>query len=173
MDMFEWKGLIELALLKKTSLQSTIEHCKSIFSRYGIPQTFFSNNGPQFASCEFAQFSVIHGFEHRTSSPRHPQGNGYYGTFHIFKQKEQEENKTLKKKIEDMQKTVQDMEDRFNREAEAVNANVRVKRLTENLSDADTKYSHMVKEFEAFKKHSSDLLKREKELNDRLRALYS
>ncbi|KAK3804206.1 hypothetical protein RRG08_040715 [Elysia crispata] len=88
-------------------------------------------------------------------------------------QKEQEENKALKKEIEEMRKGLHNMEDKFNREAEAVNANVRVRRLTEDLSNADTKYSYMVKEFEAFKKHSSDLLKREKELNDRLRALYS
>lgn len=88
-------------------------------------------------------------------------------------QKEQEENKTLKRKMEEMQKAVSEMEDRFNREAEAVNTNVRVRRLTEDLSNADTKYSQMVKEFDAFKKHSNDLLKREKELNDRLRALYS
>lgn len=88
-------------------------------------------------------------------------------------QKEQEENKTLKRKMEEMQKAVSEMEDRFKREAEAVNTNVRVRRLTEDLSNADTKYSQMVKEFDAFKKHSNDLLKREKELNDRLRALYS
>ncbi|GFN84107.1 coiled-coil domain-containing protein 89 [Plakobranchus ocellatus] len=88
-------------------------------------------------------------------------------------QKEQEENKALKRKIEEMQKAVQNMEEKFNREAEAVNANMRVRRLTEDLTDVDNKYSQMVKEFDAFKKHSNDLLKREKELNDRLRALYS
>ncbi|RUS86764.1 hypothetical protein EGW08_005487 [Elysia chlorotica] len=88
-------------------------------------------------------------------------------------QKEQEDNKALKKEIEEMRTAVHNMEERFNREAEVVNTNVRVRRLTEDLSNADTKYGHMVKEFEAFKKHSSDLLRREKELNDRLRALYS
>ncbi|GFR59564.1 Pol polyprotein [Elysia marginata] len=90
MDLFEWKGQqyllivdyfsgwIELALLKRTSLHSTIEHRKSIFSRYSIPELVISNNGPQLASCEceFSRFSEIYGFEHRTSSPRHPQGNG-------------------------------------------------------------------------------------------------
>ncbi|KAI8793179.1 coiled-coil domain-containing protein 89-like isoform X1 [Biomphalaria glabrata] len=88
-------------------------------------------------------------------------------------QKEQEENKDLKNKIEEMKKAVKKMEDRFNREAEAVNTNLKVKRLAEELEGADSKYTQMMKEYEAFKKHSSELLLREKELNDRLRHLYS
>ena len=88
MDLFEWKGAqyllivdyfsrwIEIALLKNTSSSRVIEHTKSIFARHGIPETVISDNGPQFASCEFSQFSEQYGFEHSTSSPRHPQGNG-------------------------------------------------------------------------------------------------
>ena len=53
-----------------------MEHCKSIFSRYDIAEVVISDNGPQFASCEFAHFAETYGFEHSTSSPRHPQGNG-------------------------------------------------------------------------------------------------
>ena len=88
MDLFEWKGQtyllvvdyfsrwVEISLLQKTTSQRTVEHCKSIFSRYGIPEVVISDNGPQFASCEFAHFAETYGFEHRTSSHRHPQGNG-------------------------------------------------------------------------------------------------
>ena len=88
MDLFEWKGAqyllivdyfsrwIESALLKHTSSSRAIEHTKSIFARHAIPETAISDNGPQFVSCEFSQFSDQYGFEHHTSSPRHPQGNG-------------------------------------------------------------------------------------------------
>ncbi|CAL1528454.1 unnamed protein product [Lymnaea stagnalis] len=88
-------------------------------------------------------------------------------------QKEQDENKALKKKVEGLEKVVKSLEEKFNREAEAVNANLKVKRLSEELEGADSKYSQMVKDYEAFKKHSSELIKREKELNERLRQLYS
>ncbi|KAH9519087.1 Coiled-coil domain-containing protein 89 [Bulinus truncatus] len=88
-------------------------------------------------------------------------------------QKEQEENKELKNKIEEMQKALTKMEDKFHQEADAVNANVKVKKLADELEGAGSKYTQMLKEFEAFKKHSSELLLREKELNDRLRILYS
>ena len=88
MDLFEWKRAqyllivdyfsrwIEIARPKHTSSSRVTEHTKSIFARHGIPETFISDNGPQFDSSEFPQFSDQFGFEHRTSSPRHPQGNG-------------------------------------------------------------------------------------------------
>ncbi|CAG5130962.1 unnamed protein product [Candidula unifasciata] len=87
--------------------------------------------------------------------------------------KEQDENKLLKQRIETMERSVKNMENKFIQEAEAVNVNLRVKRLAEDLQEANYKYSQLVKEFEAFKKHSNDLLKKEKELNDRLRQLYT
>ncbi|XP_035829235.1 uncharacterized protein K02A2.6 [Aplysia californica] len=88
MDLFEWKGhdyllivdyfsrWIEIVLLRKTTSSTVVEHSKSIFAKYGIPEIVISDNGPQFASCEFANFAETYGFEHKTSSPKHPQGNG-------------------------------------------------------------------------------------------------
>lgn len=86
-------------------------------------------------------------------------------------QKEQTDNKMLKKKISDMEKAVQDMQEKFEREAAAVNANRAVRKLKDELDDAETKATEVTKEFEAYKKHTSALLKKEKELNERLRHL--
>ncbi|XP_071158674.1 coiled-coil domain-containing protein 89-like [Mytilus edulis] len=86
-------------------------------------------------------------------------------------QREQTENKKLQRRIEDMEKAVQTMEEKFEREATAVNANLQVRRLREEASDAGHKYTEVVKEFEAYRKHSQTLLQREKDLNERLRHL--
>ncbi|KAK7096358.1 hypothetical protein V1264_005660 [Littorina saxatilis] len=67
---------VEIAHLKKTSSQATIEHMKSIFARQGIPECVVSDNGPQYDSREFRLFSQEYGFTHLTSSPYHPEGNG-------------------------------------------------------------------------------------------------
>ena len=39
---------IEIARLHCTSSNAVINHLKSIFARHGIPQTFISDNGPQY-----------------------------------------------------------------------------------------------------------------------------
>ena len=49
---------------------------KSIFARHGIPETVISDNGPQFASKEFAEFASTWELCHITSSPRYPKANG-------------------------------------------------------------------------------------------------
>ena len=88
MDLFQWKGAmylliidyfsryIEIAKLGKESSEEVIRHTKSIFARHGIPEIVISDNGPQFTSSLFQQFAKEYEFEHHTSSPYHPQGNG-------------------------------------------------------------------------------------------------
>ena len=49
---------------------------REIFSRQGIPRELVSDNGPQFASCEFATFMKSNGIKHTFSDLFHQQSNG-------------------------------------------------------------------------------------------------
>ena len=49
---------------------------KHIFAVHGIPITLISNNGPNYASVEFTDFSHDWDIQHVTSSPHHPKANG-------------------------------------------------------------------------------------------------
>ena len=51
----------------------TISVLKELFSEHRIPETIRSDNGPQFASHQFAK---EWNFDHTTSSPRNPRSNG-------------------------------------------------------------------------------------------------
>ena len=63
--------------LTTLSSQATINTLKSIFDEYGIPTKFLSDNGPQFTSKEFQEFSQTYGFEHTTTSPHFPKSNRF------------------------------------------------------------------------------------------------
>lgn len=89
-DLFHFKGqtyLIvidyysrypELALLGSSDFSSkkVIMSMKSMFARHGLPELIISDNGPQYASREFAEFAEEYGFRHVTSSPHYPRANG-------------------------------------------------------------------------------------------------
>jgi transposase InsO family protein len=87
-DLFDWKQetyllvvdyfsrYIEIARLNRPTTTEVVTHLKSLFARHGIPETLVSDNGPQYASREFAEFAQDYEFHHRTSSPYFPQGNG-------------------------------------------------------------------------------------------------
>ncbi|XP_048096022.1 coiled-coil domain-containing protein 89 [Alosa alosa] len=60
-------------------------------------------------------------------------------------------------------------EDRFATEVSSVNANLKVKELQLALGAAEKAYGDIKKDFEAYKKHSFDLLAKERELNAKLR----
>lgn len=49
---------------------------KAMFSRYGIPQTPISDNGPQYTFEEFAKSVSSYRFIHLSSSPYFPQSKG-------------------------------------------------------------------------------------------------
>ncbi|GBO34013.1 Transposon Ty3-I Gag-Pol polyprotein [Araneus ventricosus] len=69
----------EIARLDRLTSAEIINHCKSIFSRHGIPDVVRSDNGPQFdpvKTVEFKDFSQSYGFTHISSSPKFSQSNG-------------------------------------------------------------------------------------------------
>ena len=66
----------EPAKLYNQSRVHTIQHLKSQFARYGIPDKSISDNGPQFSIDSFKKFAKDYGFTHVTSSPHFPQPNG-------------------------------------------------------------------------------------------------
>ena len=66
----------EVVKLTSTASCAVVEAMKNIFSRYGIPETLISDNGPQFSAAEMKDFSRSFGFQHVTSSPYYPQSNG-------------------------------------------------------------------------------------------------
>ena len=84
-DLFVWKNTnyvlvvdyysnyFKIAQLASTKSSTVIQHIKSIFARHGIPEIVISENGPQYSSKEFHQFSTTWGFVHRISSPTYPQ----------------------------------------------------------------------------------------------------
>ena len=46
-------------------------------SRYGIPDKLMSDNGPQYDNHHFRKFMAEYRIQHKTSSPRYSQSNGY------------------------------------------------------------------------------------------------
>jgi len=66
----------EVDRLETTSSKTVVGKLKKLFARYGIPSQVMSDNGPQFTSSEFKNFSKDWDFEHYTSSSHHPKSNG-------------------------------------------------------------------------------------------------
>ena len=65
----------EVIKLKSTNSVAVINVLKAVFSRYGIPEILRTDNGPQYVSQLFAEFTQDYSIHH-TSSSRFPQSNG-------------------------------------------------------------------------------------------------
>ncbi|CAB4008641.1 Retrovirus-related Pol poly from transposon [Paramuricea clavata] len=55
---------------------TVVGNLKAIFEEHGIPSKMISDNGTQYTSSTFQEFSRAYGFTHVTSSPMYPQSNG-------------------------------------------------------------------------------------------------
>ena len=71
-----YSDFVEVSPLKEITASAIIKFMKVQFSRHGIPDVLVSDNGPQFANREFAEFAKNWEFQHVTSSPYHPKSNG-------------------------------------------------------------------------------------------------
>ena len=71
-----FSDLIEVKHLQENTSSVVTEFLKEQFSRYGIPDTLITDNGPQFTTDEFRHFSRDWEFLHVLSSPHHHKSNG-------------------------------------------------------------------------------------------------
>ena len=62
--------------LCSTTSCAVVSKLKLIFSEFGIPNFFISDNARQYYSAEFRKFEAEYDFKHVTSSPTYPQCNG-------------------------------------------------------------------------------------------------
>lgn len=69
----KWPEVWEMT---STTSSATIEKLREAFSRYGLPETFVSDNGTQFTSEEFRMFLRSNGIRHVLTAPYHPSTNG-------------------------------------------------------------------------------------------------
>lgn len=107
-DLFELNGVhyllvvdyyskyVELEILNhNTTSHNIINKLKNIFARFGVPQYFVSDGGPQFTSDQFKVFSKEWNFVHKITSPTHSESNG------MAERHVQTLKKLVKKSIED------------------------------------------------------------------------
>lgn len=66
----------EIAIMKSTTAEKTVEMLKIVFARHGLPLTIKTDNGPQFISQVFADYMTNIGAKHLKVTPRWPQANG-------------------------------------------------------------------------------------------------
>ncbi|XP_043242963.1 uncharacterized protein K02A2.6-like [Amphibalanus amphitrite] len=64
------------AVPMKTTAARTVAVMRDIFARLGLPVQLVTDNGPQFASQEFAAFVRSNGIRHTRVAPHHPSSNG-------------------------------------------------------------------------------------------------
>ena len=71
-----YSNYIEVEALPALTSRSVIQQMKRILARHGIMDLLISDNGPQYSSAEFKEFTRQYGIQHLTSSPLRPQSNG-------------------------------------------------------------------------------------------------
>lgn len=87
-------------------------------------------------------------------------------------QKKQAEIRQLEEKLETADVARRQALERFEQEAVAVDSNLRVRELQRRVDGIQKAYDELRLQSEAFKKHSLDLLSKERELNAKLRHLF-
>jgi len=68
-------GFPVVEVISSTSARTVIPVFDRIFSEFGIPETFGSDNGPPFQGHEFKRYCEYMGIRHQRATPYWPQGN--------------------------------------------------------------------------------------------------
>lgn len=66
----------EVQICRSITAESTVNMCREIFSKFGIPSVLVSDHGVQFTSEGFQQFLKTNGVVHKMGAPYHPATNG-------------------------------------------------------------------------------------------------
>ena len=72
-----YTGWFEIDHLLDIKATTVTKKLNMHISQYGIPDKIISDNGPKFANQHCQKFIAEYGIEHKTSSSRYPQSNGY------------------------------------------------------------------------------------------------
>ena len=67
---------LEVIPMTSTTTAATVEKLRVLFAQFGIPEVLVSDNGTNFVSKGFAEFTQYNGIKHVTSAPAHPSSNG-------------------------------------------------------------------------------------------------
>ena len=66
----------EVVPMRTTTASQTIKELRPILARFGLPEQILTDNGPQFLSEEFQEFTRSNGIQHIKIAPYHPRSNG-------------------------------------------------------------------------------------------------
>ena len=66
----------EVQVMSTTTAAATLEVLREWFARHGIPRQLVTDNGTQFVSDAFSNFTKLNGIKHVRSAPYHPASNG-------------------------------------------------------------------------------------------------
>ena len=80
---FKW---LELLRMTTATALKMIQHLRTLFAKFGLPESLVSDNGPQFAAAEFELFCKQNGIGHIQVALYYPASNGVVErTVQLFK----------------------------------------------------------------------------------------
>ncbi len=69
----KWLEVVPMGVCTATY---TVQALRTIFARFGVPESIVSDNGPQFVAADFQAFCTANGIHQIRVAPYHPSSNG-------------------------------------------------------------------------------------------------